>query len=279
MEWLQLLNRAIEYMEDNLMQDMTCEEIAAHVYMSPFHFQRTFHLLTGLTISEYIRNRRLSLAAAELQNGGRIIEISYRYGYETPESFTKAFRRFHGITPSQARNSGVCLKSFHRLIIKIKLEGGSVMEYKVVEKESMKIVAMTREFPAETGSQEVPEFWKEYYANGFAEKVCGMMGICIGNDQGQGKWKYGIGCEQQFLSTVPEGFEVIEIPAYTWAVFPCVGAMPQAIQNKWTAVYSEWLPQSAYELIQDYDIEFYTMGDSTSPEYRSEIWIPVRKKY
>ncbi len=279
MEWIRTLNQAIDYMEDHLADDLTCEKIAEHVFISSFHFQRTFNLMTGMTIGEYIRNRRLSLAGQELtKEGAKVIDIALKYGYESPESFSKAFRRFHDATPLKARESGTNLKSFNRLVIKIKLEGGSIMDYKIVKKEAFEVVAKVRLFSAETNQKEIPEFWTEYYRAGLQNKVCGMLGICIAAKNGSKDWEYGIGCERRHVNDVPKDFQVIGIPAYTWAIFKCVGPMPGAIQDGWKKIYSEWLPQSSYEMISDCDIEMYAEGNNQAKDYESEIWIPVKEK-
>ncbi len=279
MEWIQSLNSAINYMEEHLLTDLSCEEIAKHIHSTSFHFQRVFSLLTGMTVGEYIRNRRLSLAGQELIiSDAKVIEVSLKYGYETPESFTKAFSRFHGITPNQAKREGSSLKSFNRLIIKIELEGGNIMDYKIVKREEYTVLAKTRYFTSENSTEEIPKFWSEYFRDGSHKTVCGMLGICEQEKEGCKEFRYGIGSECSENAEVPNGFEKLTIPAYTWAVFKCVGPMPHTIQNMWKRVYSEWLPQSEYELIPDYDIELYTDGNNQSEEYVSEIWVPVKKK-
>jgi AraC family transcriptional regulator len=276
-EWIKTLNNAIGYIEEHLEGTVTNADVAENEYISSFHFQRVFSLLTGMTVGEYIRNRRLSLAGRDLAAGReKVIDVSLKYGYETPESFAKAFARFHGVTPSQAKNEGSVLKSFNRLAIKIKLEGGSSMEYKIVKKEALRIAARTRQFDSDKAQAEIPGFWTEYMRDGSHEKVCGMMGICA--EAKDGRTLYGIGCPEEYIKELPKGFETIEIPAYTWAVFTCRGAMPKAIQEMWGRIYSEWLPEADYELIPSYDIELYTEGDTSSDEYISEIWIPVKKK-
>jgi AraC family transcriptional regulator len=279
MEWVKTLNQAIDYMEENIMEDITCEDVAGHVYLSSFHFQRTFSLLTGLSVGEYIRNRRLSLAGQELLRGAeKVIDVALKYGYETPESFSKAFARFHGVTPNEAKKQGTILKSFNRLILKISLEGGNSMDYRIEKKDAFQVVAKTKLFNEENSKVEIPEFWTEYNKAGLQEKVCGMLGICAQAEENAKEWKYGIGCERKYVKEVPEGFEIIEIPANTWAIFTCIGSMPDAIQNMWKRVYGEWLPASNYELIPDYDFELYTEGDTSKEDYVSEIWIPVKEK-
>ncbi len=279
MEWIKSLNNAIDYIEENLLSDLSCQDIAEHIYSSSFHFQRVFSLLTGMTVGEYIRNRRLSLAGQELiMSNTKVINVALKYGYNTPESFTKAFSRFHGITPNSAKKEGSNLKSFNRLLIKIELKGGNIMDYKIVKRQEYTILAKTRYFTAENSAEGIPKFWSEYYEDGSSEIVCGMLGICEQEKTGCKEFRYSIGCECSNDAEIPADFEKLTIPAYTWAVFKCVGPMPHTIQNTWKRVYSEWLPQSEYELIPDYDIELYTDGNNQSKDYVSEIWIPVKKK-
>jgi AraC family transcriptional regulator len=279
LEWIKSLNGAIEYIEENITENITCEDIAKHVYLSSFHFQRAFSLFTGLTVGEYIRNRRLSLAGYELLAGNvKVIDIALKYGYETPEGFSKAFSRFHGVTPNEVRKQGTILKSFNRLILKIILEGGKSMDYRIEKKEKFQVVAKTRYFTEETSKMEIPKFWDDYYQAKLDEKVYPMLGICSPAEDHSNQWKYGIGCERKHVMEIPSGFEIIEVPAYTWALFTCKGAMPDSMQNLWKRVYGEWLPASNYELIPDYDIEFYMEGDNASEDYVCEIWIPVKEK-
>jgi AraC family transcriptional regulator len=279
MEWVRSLNRAIDYIEDHLLEELTCEEIAAHVYISNFHFQRCFSLLTGMTVGEYIRNRRLSLAGQYLAaSDEKVVDVALKYGYETPESFTKAFTRFHGVTPTQAKYEGSELKSFNRLLIKIKLEGGTVMDYRIITKDPIKVLAMTRVFKTGSSFIDLPNYWTEYYTKGYDKLVPGMMGVCEPERPDSDEFKYGIGCEYFEGSKIPDRYEILTIPAHTWAVFKCVGPMPTAMHEVWKRIYSEWLPQAEYERIQDCDFEVYTEGDNQNKDYISEIWMPVKKK-
>ena len=138
MDWITGMQKAIDYIEENLTEEIDYEKVAAESFSSSYHFQRVFSILCGYTLGEYIRLRRLSLAGAELANGkDKVIDIALKYGYDSPDSFAKAFQKFHGITPSQARADGSMLKSFSRLSIKISLEGGSTMNYRIEEKSPM----------------------------------------------------------------------------------------------------------------------------------------------
>ncbi len=278
MDWVRTINDAIEYMEKNLTQDITLADISESVNLSAFHFQRAFTLLTGMSPAEYLRKRRLSQAGAELVKGNeKVIDIALKYGYDTPESFTKAFTRFHGVSPVQAKK-GEPFKFMSRYTVRITIKGGSIMEYKIEKWEAIDLLVLTRVFHAETSDAEIPKFWDEYYADEKYSRIPGYLGVCAQAKTGSDEFKYGIGCKATDGAGIPEGFELIHIPEYDWAVFKCVGPSPEAIQDMWERIYKEWLPVSDYELIPDVDIENYLPGDPSSPDYVSEICIPVKKK-
>lgn len=278
MEWIQSINKAIEYMETHLTEDIHCEDVAGHVHISVFHFRRTFTLFTGMSVGEYLRNRRLSLAGKELtKQGTKVIDVALKYGYDSPESFSKAFTRFHGITPSQVKK-GKELKSFNKLVVKITVEGGTVMDYRMEKKEGFRLLVYGKMFTEECSAKGIPAFWDEYYREEIYKKAPGYLGVCAQEKAGAKEFLYGIGCDADDVPEVPEGFQIINIPAYTWAIFKCVGPMPDAIQNMWDTIYREWLPGAEYELIPDYDIENYLPGDNTAEDYVSEIWLPVRER-
>lgn len=279
MEWVSALNEAVDYMEENLLAPISCDTVAEHVYISSFHFQRTFTALTGFPVGEYIRNRRLSLAGQDLlDSNNKIIDIAFKYGYETPESFTKAFKRFHGISPMQAKKAGANLKSFNRLYLKLSVAGGSSIDYSIVKKDAFEVVVTSRKFASENCGNEIPLYWKECRNLGLLSKVCGEFGIRIFSENNVKEFEYCIGCQTKYANEITALYKIITIPSYTWAIFKCVGSMPEAIQQMWYRIYTEWLPQAKYEFLNTCDIECYTEGDINSPEYYSEIWIPVKKK-
>ena len=277
MDWIKTINSAIGYMEDRLTDDITLAEISKSVGLSAFHFQRAFSLLTGMSPAEYLRKRRLSMAGVELANGDvKVIDTALKYGYDTPESFTKAFTRFHGCSPAQIRK-GSPVQFMNRYTVRITIEGGTIMEYKIEKWEEVDLLVHAKEFHAETSEKEIPLFWDEYYADEKLREIPGYLGICAQQKTDGDGFRYGIGCKASDVEGIPEGFEIIHLPEYEWAVFTCRGPMPDAIQNMWDRIYKEWLPVADYELIPDYEIENYLPGDPSSKDYVSEICIPVRK--
>lgn len=277
MDWIKDLNKALRYIESHLDEAISAEDVAKQVYLSSFHFQRMFGLLTGMTLGEYVRNRRLSMAGSDMRKpNAKVIDVGLRYGYDTPESFAKAFARFHGVTPANARKEGVVLKSFSPLSIAVTLEGGSLMDYRIETKPGFDVLAMTRVFHEENSKDEIPKFWKEFFEKGYDAVVCGWYGMC--HDTQGGQFKYSIADPYQAGAPVPEGFEKISIPPATWAMFTCIGPMPETMHKMWRQIYAQWLPGSDYEIVPGYDLEYYSGPNTQDADYLSEIWIPVRRK-
>jgi len=291
MDWITGIQRAIDYIEDNLTEELDYEEIAKRAYVSSFHFQRVFGILCGCTLGEYIRNRRLTLAGSELTSSDiKIIDVALKYGYDSPESFSRAFTKFHGITPSQAKTKGANLKSFSRLSVKLILEGGTVMDYRIEKKDAFKVIVKKESFSTdnEINKKEIPEFWDRCRKDGTVQKLCSFMdkkgvfgdavvGICFGNSATDKDFPYAIGTAYKG-GDVPKDFTIEEIPSLTWAIFKCTGAMPNSIQELWHRIYTEFFPTSEYEPCGGIDFEVYLDGDIHSPKYESEIWISVTKK-
>lgn len=289
MDWLTGIQNAINYVEEHLTEDIDYEEVAKEAACSNFYFQRIFGILCGLSLGDYIRNRRLTLAGDELSaSDDKVIDVALKYGYESPESFTRAFSRFHGVTPSEAKKDGSKLKSFSRISVKITLSGGSVMNYKIVEKESFSIIEKVETHSVEDSenAKSIPEFWTRSHQNGTVKTLMDVttdrkfiFGVCYGNLPENAKtFDYSIAATYSEDTTVPEGFRRNTIPARTWAVFECKGAMPGAIQELWHKIVSEFFPTSSYKPTYEMDIEAYSEGNMSDSNYYSEIWIPVVKK-
>lgn len=285
MEWIESISKAINYIEENLTDELSIEKIARHTLISPFYFQKGFSMLCGFTVSDYIRQRRLTLAGSELvSTDGKIIDIAIRYGYDSPDSFTKAFTRFHGITPTAARKDGAIIKSFAPLKISFTLKGGFIMDYKIIEKDAFSVLGVSKKFAYENAKSEIPKFWREHYQTGKGSKVCGMYGINIDESMGGKEFEYLIADDYNGKDEILDGFVIKTIPAFTWAVFPCKGSMPSAMQKVNQEIFSEWMPNCKdYEFAAGYNIEMYN-DPANYPKgvedenYYSEIWIPVKKK-
>lgn len=215
MEWMKVVGDAIDYIETHITEELSTEAVAKHVCISPFYFQKGFGMLCGYTVSEYIRNRRLALAGGELTAGDvKIIDLALKYGYDSPDSFTKAFTRFHGITPSMARKEGVTLKSFAPLKLTISLKGGYLMDYRITKKESFTVLGVSRIFSYENAKQDIPAFWEEHYAREKCRYVEGRFGINIDSSMGKESFTYLIADLYDPAADIPEGFEVTTIPSF-----------------------------------------------------------------
>lgn len=282
MEWMERLNQAIHYMEEHIMEEIDYEEVAKIAACSTYHFQRMFTYIASLPISEYIRRRRMSLAAVDLQQqNSKVIDISLKYGYESPTAFNRAFKSVHGITPSQARESGVTLKAFPAISFQLIVKGVSDMEYRIEKREEIRIVGVSAplEKEIEKNFEIVPGMWQAAVANQTLGKLAmmmnqepaGILGVsaCHLNDD----WRYYIAVATS--QPVPEGMEEYIIPSMTWAIFTGTGTN-QSIQELEKRIVMEWLPTSGYEYANAPDIEVYYNADPENATY--EVWIPVVKK-
>ena len=289
MDWITGIQNAINYIEEHLTEKINYDKVAEEAACSSFYFQRIFGILCDISLGEYIRNRRLTLAGNELNVSDiKVIDIALKYGYESPESFTRAFSKFHGITPSEAKKNGSKLKSFSRLSVKITLSGGSMMDYKIVEKEAFEIIEKVEAHSIENdiNAKSIPDFWTKSHNDGTVKTLLEnttdrtfIFGVCYGNNSDCAKtFDYSIGAVYNPKTAVPKGFRKNIIPARTWAIFECKGAMPKAMQDMWHKITSEFFPTSGYQPTYEMDIEAYTEGDMGESDYRSEIWIPVVKK-
>lgn len=285
MGWVESISDAITYIEENITEELTIESIAKQVGISNFYFQKGFAMLCGFTVGEYIRKRKLSLAGNELiSTNQKIIEIALKYGYDSPDSFTKAFIRFHGVTPTAVRKEGAMVKSYASLKIKFLLKGGYTMDYKIVEKDAFTVFGVSKVFKYENATTEVPNFWGEFFQSGKGETVCGMYGINMDQEMKGNEFEYMIADNYDPTKVIPEGFTTRVIPKHTWAVFACTGPSKNAMPEVNQKIFSEWLPNCKdYEIAEGYNIEMYT--DATNypkgiedEKYYSEIWIPVKKK-
>lgn len=273
--WIEGFQESIDFIEQNLTEELDIESIAAKAALSPFYYQRIFGALCGMTVGEYIRARRMTLAAQDLsRKNSKVIDIAIKYGYESPDSFAKAFQRFHGITPSQARDPGAPLRSFAPLYIKITMEGGNMLEYRIVSKSSFTIVGVQRRFHSDTSYQEIPKFWSEWMYQGEHRPIMGTFGVCI--DNGGKEFDYWIADLYKPWEDIPEGCEMYQIPGSLWAQFVCRGPLPDSLQSVNTKIWSEWLPSlRGYKLAGKYNLEVYSPPAAKSEDDENYIWIPL----
>lgn len=272
------IQEALDYIESHLTEELEISRIAREACLSDFHFQRIFGALCGMGVGEYIRSRRLSLAGEALAKTPiRVIDAAARYGYDSPDSFCRAFQRFHGIAPSAARKAGAVLRSFPPIQIKYSREDVPMLEYKIVEKPQFTLVGMERKFHPETSYQQIPKFWDEV----MSMKNCplmGIYGICLDEDTQDGCFTYLIADNYIPWQEIPEGLTVKVIPASLWAVFPCRGPLPESLQAVNTRMWSEWLPNCReYKLARNLNIEVYGPPAEKPEDTYSEIWLPLER--
>lgn len=285
MNWIESISRAIEYIEKNLTEDLKIEDIASYSFISSFYFQKGFSIICGYGVGEYIKNRRLSMAGHEVLNTDKkIIDIAMEYGYDSADSFTKAFKRFHGCTPKEVRDNGAMIKEFAPLRVNLILKGGYTMEYKIEEKEAFKVVGLKESFKYESAEQDVPKLWKKFFMKSAFSKINAKYALNIDTTMGNDVFDYAIGDDYNEEIKIPKDFEIIEIPKLTWAVFPCVGKASESIRKINEKIFKDWLPNSNdYEIAAGYNIECYSNPKDykkgvEDEKYYCEVWIPIKKK-
>ena len=268
--WQEALQSALDYIEENLTGEIDVHDVAARAYVSAYHFQRVFSATFGMPLGEYVRCRRLTLAAQELAQGTKVIDMAVKYGYDSPDSFARAFRRFHDVLPSQAGLPGVMLRSLMPMKIEEAPEVRQMMEYRIETKEPFTVVGYVRHFHNETSYQEIPAWWGEMLAQGMP--LCGQFGVCIDADGCE--FDYLIADQHQPGQVIPEGCITRDIPGGMWAVFPCTQATLQDVN---TQMWRDWLPHSReYRLRCNCNIEYYyPLCKEDPPSSRAELWLPI----
>lgn len=281
MEWVEKLNQSMNYIEEHLTAEIDYEQLGRIACCSAYHYQRMFTYMAGITLTEYIRRRRMSLAAVDLQGGDeRIIDIAEKYGYRSPTAFNRAFQSFHGIAPSSVKDEGISVKSFSPIVFRMSIKGATEMDYRIETKESFRIIGVSAplEKEIENNFMVVPKMWEDAAKNQTIQKLAtmmdsspkGLLGVSVCNDVEQ--WKYFIAVSSTKAS---DEFEEYIVPASTWAIFSGTGTN-QSIQELEQRIITEWLPTSGYEYANAPDIEVYLNPDPQNAKY--EVWIPVSKK-
>jgi len=280
MDWITGLNKTMDYIEAHLSGEIDYEQLARLACCSSYHYQRMFAYMAGVSLGEYIRRRRMSVAAADLQGGEKVLEVALKYGYQSPTAFNRAFQSVHGLPPSALRETGASVKAFPPLHFTITIKGVEQMEYRIEKREPFRVVGVSIAIDKdmEKNFDKIPPFWGKAAADGVIEKLAGMMdaqpmgilGVCACT--GEEEWRYWIVAA---TTTQDPALEEFTVPAAVWAVFPGSGTN-QSIQELERRVLTEWLPSSGYEYGNAPDIEVYLNADPQDSKY--EVWIPVVKK-
>lgn len=300
MDWITGIQNAINYIEEHITEELDYEQIARESFSSSFHFQRVFSILCGYTLGEYIRLRRLTLAGTELASSReRVIDVAFKYGYDTPESFAKAFQKFHGITPSQARSYGAELKSFSRLSIKVSLEGGNVMNYRIEEKPAMLLTGYKRRFTGSPNNKQEQDHnfacetrLEQAILEGLSREHETIYQLLTAFDPEGYDFYYAykfphwaLADLQDLPEEIAARFENVPVPAGVYLVcetercqFPT--ARMDLLRQK---AVEEWLPTSGYELRDAPEIGvihwYWEEGNDRLNNSRyCELWLPITKK-
>ncbi|MED1378894.1 AraC family transcriptional regulator [Bacillus mycoides] len=290
MDSLKNMNAAMQYIEDNLTHEIDFKEVAKIAFCSEYHFKRMFSFLAGISLSEYIRCRRLTLAAFELKDSNaKVIDVAIKYGYNSPDSFTRAFQNLHGITPSEARSTSRSLKAYSPMTFQLSIQGGNEMNYRIEEKGPFQIIGIQKRVPIVFNgvNEEIASMWKSLDSQSIETlkslsniEPTGIISASTNFSEGRmeekGELDHYIGVAT--TKDCPKQFKQLEVANSTWAIFEAVGPFPDALQNVWGRIYSEWFPSSNYELAEGPEILWNESKDVSSPNFRSEIWVPVLKK-
>lgn len=288
MDWIGRLNQALQFVEEHLDEKVDFTEVANQAYTSGFHFQRLFSVVSGITLAEYIRRRRLTLAASDIQQGADILDTALKFGYESQASFTRAYSRMHGITPGQTREPGVTIKAYPPLSFQLSIKGEHSMEYEVRKLDSFRIAGHRRNFSSKEGKNfiEIPQFWDESCEKNWTKPMMekaspkgilkgALLGVCTNHNDENETFDYMIAMEPRQDADL-EKLSVIEVQPRTWAIFKGEGTMPDSIQNTWHRIFQEWFPATEYISDEGPQMEVYFQEkeDGNTPY---EIWIPVKK--
>jgi AraC family transcriptional regulator len=283
MEWLKRLNKAVDYIENNLCGTVNIDEAARIACCSAYHFQRMFSYISEVPLAEYIRRRRMTAAAFEIQStNAKIIDIALKYGYESPTSFNRAFQSIHGISPVNARSEGIVLTAYPRMSLSVVIKGNSAINYRIEKKEAFRIIGIKKNLKTdiEKNFKSVPLFWKNTKKSPIFPKLCKLitsdfpkiLGVTV--YENKDNFYYYIAVKSN--ETLPGTLEYT-VPASSWVVFECNGSAPDSLQKQYRQFYTEWLPTSGYNYEFSLEIEAYPDGNPNSETYKSELWFPIKK--
>ena len=284
MDWLEKMNNAMDYIEANIANEISYDKAAHIACCSTYHFQRMFAFITNVPLSEYIRRRRLTMAAFDLQTSDiKVIDAAYKYKYESPEAFSRAFKILHGVTPISARDKGTPLKAYPKMTFSISIKGDTEMNYRIEQREAFEVFGVCGVISAnmEQAFNDVPQFCKKCDEDGTVKRMNDLLGRFSDSylhsalyDHSDDGFKYMICYHTPKNGAIPKDFTRLEVPEQTWAVF----TEPNCeMQNLWRRIYSEWFPASGYDQAEGPTFEMY-YGQARHQNGFGEIWIPVKKK-
>lgn len=285
MEWLKNLNNAIEYIEKNLDGEISYEEAAGIACCSSYYFQRMFSYVVGISLSEYIRRRKMTQAAFDLQaDNGKVLEVALKYGYSSPTSFNRAFQSVHGISPVYAKSQGRVLNAYPPIRLSVQVSGGIGMSYRIEEKEAMRIVGIRIPLTVNMDENQklVPPFWNKTINSSQFFKICrlsdnppyGILGITTYHNSGGIYYYIGAATGKP----APEEMVAFEIPKATWVIFESEGRFKESVQSIFRRFLMEWLPFSGYTYTELPDIEVYPINKEIPQEGHAEVWIAIKKE-
>lgn len=285
MNWLENFNESLDYIEEKLDGEINHKELAKLTGTSEFHYSRMFSCIIGIPLCQYVRNRKMTLAAFDLQTTEiKIIDLAMKYGYESPTAFNRAFKSVHDIAPSKAKKLNTRLTAFPPMQLTMQIKGDVKMNYSIVKKEAFRVVGVRKHFQLnlEENFKEIPKFWKKTAIRGIIPKIMkyntgepkALLGIstCMNGKD----FDYYIATPN--IDDEPKRMEPYMVPACTWAIFESFGPLPEALQSLQKRILTEWLPTSGYEYTDAPDIEAYSEGNQRAKDYRCEVWIPIKKK-
>ncbi|HBE05007.1 MAG TPA: AraC family transcriptional regulator [Firmicutes bacterium] len=291
MEWVKRINDVIDYIEANLDSEISYDIIAEISACSIYNFQRMFSYIANKPLSEYIRNRRLTIAAFDIMNSKEnIIDIAAKYGYASHDSFTRAFQKFHGVLPSKVRSEVTMLKSCPKISFQIIIRGDSYMNFQIEQWPAFTVSGIMNRVKTSEAFRVVPQIWENAGRDGTMEQLfhlwrkadlrpVGLLGISAKGQWGNAEeMSYHLGvttyvdmpdCKKV---ETPDHMVEFQLPPATWAIFEANGSLPEAVQTIYKKFYTEWLPNSGYELADLPVIECYLQND------RQEVWIAVKSQ-
>lgn len=287
---LQQMNQAMEYLEEHLTKEISYERMAQIAGCSEYHFRRMFSYLAGVPIGEYIRCRRLAFAAALLREGSKVIDCAMLLGYDSPDAFRKAFQRMHGISPSEAKRGNAAIKAYPPMTFQLIIRGGMKMDYRIVKKDSFLIAGIKKRIPLiyEGINPHMDSMWASLTMDDYADlkqlsNVEPKGILCVSANFSEGRCLAEGDYLDQYIGvattkTVPERWETLFVNACTWAVFTIIGVFPKTLQDTWARIFAEWFPSSGYESTGGPEILWNESPDTSKPDYKSELWIPVIAK-